>query len=73
MSECVERDDVPVSFRKGKRPEVNTVGELMDELRELPEDLELMEGSVVTVTKLNGAWLRVCIEEYDEDWNEEDD
>jgi hypothetical protein len=59
-------DRVDDSFRKGKREMVSTVGDLLDELKELPADMELFDPVQVGVTCMNGHCLRVDISEYDE-------
>ena len=58
-------NNIDKSFRRGERPPVTTVGELVAELSELPNDLPMYndfdDDLKVSVTNLNGIELRCVI------------
>lgn len=58
---------IPDDFRKGTRPRVRTVGELIAELQQLPPELPLEGGlgdnaARVIVTNVNDKYLAVMID-----------
>ena len=65
---------IPDDFRKNKVPKVETVGELIEQLKRLPKDLitcqGLNDGVKVSVVQVGFTeTFRLTLEEYDEDYN----
>lgn len=66
-----EEGQIDITFRRDQRNPVSTVGSLIEELKQLPDDLKIYQGFSgrvrVLVTELFGHGLRLVIEEHEDD------
>lgn len=63
----IKEADIPRIYRTGKTKPAKNVAELIELLKVLPPDLKIYHGFGdkvrVSVTRLNGTKLRLCLEE----------